>query len=141
MEKDSRIFQAGIAELDAMMEWIRQTIVSYGFTYEECKKFEVALEEALVNIINHAYRHSPGLIEIQYDWNVSTKQLRFSIIDQGYPFNPLRHNLKVDIGTEMEKRKEGGLGIHLMKELTDYIDYQREDDSNVLTLCFQLKKT
>jgi sigma-B regulation protein RsbU (phosphoserine phosphatase) len=44
----------------------------------------------------------------------------------------------VDITLPAEKRKLGGLGIHLVRQIMDEIHYRREEGRNVLTL---LKRT
>ena len=60
-------------------------------------------------------------------------QMKFIITDSGKPFDP---TTKEDIDTTLpaEERLIGGLGIHLVKQIMDSINYERTDGKNVLTL-------
>ena len=42
--------------------------------------------------------------------------------------------LAVDTTLSVEERQIGGLGIYLVRELMDSINYEREDGKNILTL-------
>ena len=59
--------------------------------------------------------------------------LTFVISDSGKPFDP---TTKGDVDTTLpaEERSIGGLGIHLVKQLMDNIQYEYKDGHNVLTL-------
>ena len=122
-------FPANLLELPQMMAFIR----SCGSTLQppDLRKLELALEESLVNIIQHAYPDSPGGIEIHftpyYDY------LIFTLRDQGFPFNPLLAQPKIASGS-LEERTEGGLGLLLIREFMDEMYYTRQDPYNILTL-------
>jgi anti-sigma regulatory factor (Ser/Thr protein kinase) len=59
--------------------------------------------------------------------------LTIKITDKGIPFNPLSHPLP-DITLPAEERPVGGLGIFLISQLMDKIDYRRQKNQNILTL-------
>jgi len=59
--------------------------------------------------------------------------LRFQIIDAGVPFDPTKKD-KADTTLSVEDRQIGGLGILLVRELMDSINYERENGKNILTL-------
>jgi anti-sigma regulatory factor (Ser/Thr protein kinase) len=54
------------------------------------------------------------------------------------PFDPTAKE-KVDTSLPAEDRQIGGLGILLVRELMDSINYERTDGKNVLTLIKRLK--
>ena len=60
----NRIFHAKISEFDEMMSWIREILEEVHCESSKSKKLEIAIEEALINIIHYAYDHPPGLVEI-----------------------------------------------------------------------------
>jgi anti-sigma regulatory factor (Ser/Thr protein kinase) len=120
---------ADLLELAQMMAFIRSCGSNLNPT--DLRKLELALEESLVNIIQHAYPDTPGGIEIHftpyYDY------LIFTLRDQGFPFNPLLAQPKVASGS-LEERTEGGLGLLLIREFMDEMYYTRQDPYNILTL-------
>ena len=57
----------------------------------------------------------------------------FTIIDCGKPFDPTVHS-EADITLSAKEREIGGLGIHIIRQNMDSINYERIDQLNVLTL-------
>lgn len=141
MSSDSRIFQATLSNFDQMMEWVRVTIDQYGNSTTESRKFELVLEEALVNIIHYAYPSISGLVEIGYRFNADENSLVFVLKDEGVPFNPLSVKRKAKQQVSLDETKEGGLGIYFMQQISDHVEYKREKDSNILSITKGMQKT
>ena len=59
--------------------------------------------------------------------------LKFKITDSGVSFAPTDAP-DVDTSLSAEERRIGGLGIFLVRQLMDTINYERIDGKNVLTL-------
>jgi anti-sigma regulatory factor (Ser/Thr protein kinase) len=99
---------------------------------------KLALEEAVVNVMNYAYPDNvTGKVTV--DVFLEEKRLRIVITDGGRPFDPTEM-ADVDTTLPLEKRKVGGLGIHFIRQLMDTTDYERRDGNNVLTLTKMIKK-
>ena len=130
---NKQIFAASISNLDSIMTYYRQILTNSGIRPDEGKKFELALEEATVNIIYYAYHNSNGVIEIEYRLKNHPPELEISLKDSGRPFNPC-NSKKLKKPTNSELQNIGGLGIHFMKELVDKIEYSFADNMNVLSL-------
>ena len=126
-------FKAHIELLPKMLTWIREHINNRGYSKAEINNIEIAVEEALVNIIHYAYAQKPGKIEISYRL-FPKDHIELTIIDTGVPFNPLGKDKKINIYASLKERKEGGLGIVFMSTLMDQVDYRREENANILTL-------
>ena len=58
-------------------------------------------------------------------------QLMF--LDSGFPYDPLTRQ-DPDISAEIEERKEGGLGIFLVRKTMDDMKYEYKDGQNCLTI-------
>ena len=56
-----------------------------------------------------------------------------TFIDKGIPYHPLE-NKDPDVTLDIEKRKIGGLGIFLVKEMMDEVSYEYADGKNILKL-------
>ena len=60
-------------------------------------------------------------------------RIRMTFRDEGIPFNPLKV-LEADTTLSLEERQLGGLGIHLVRKMTDAMDYSYENGQNVLVV-------
>jgi sigma-B regulation protein RsbU (phosphoserine phosphatase) len=92
----------------------------------------LAIEEAVVNVMDYAYSEGQrGDVDIEV--TADQQWLTFVISDTGIAFDP---TAKEDVDTTLsaEERPIGGLGIFLVRQLMDVIDYKREGNKNVLTL-------
>lgn len=115
-----------------MIRWVRNHLIEEGLEFQIIRKFELAFEEAIVNIIQHAYQGKEGEIELSY--KSFANEVQVAIIDHGSPFNPLTDAPKPDLSSPLNLRKEGGLGVFLMNQCVDDFRYQRDRDANILTL-------
>ncbi|MBR6714513.1 MAG: ATP-binding protein, partial [Bacteroidaceae bacterium] len=96
----------------------------------------LALEEAVVNVMKYAYPEGTKG-EVHIDAKASDKRLRITITDSGIPFDPTAQR-EADTSLSVEERPIGGLGIYLVRQLMDSINYNRVDGKNVLTLLKKL---
>lgn len=95
-------------------------------------QINLALEEAVVNVMQYAYpADTHGHVHISV--KAYEKFLYFIIVDDGMPFDPTTFG-DVDISQPAEERNIGGLGIHLVKQIMDSVNYDRVDGQNVLTM-------
>jgi len=98
----------------------------------------LAVEEAVVNVMSYAYPlGTQG--EVIVIALATDRQLKFIISDKGKAFDPTRHD-EADTTLSAEERPIGGLGILLVQQLMDSINYERVDGKNVLTLTKEYNK-
>ena len=96
------------------------------------RKLRLAIEEAVVNVINYAYPdNKEGDIEVRMA--TDGRRLKVVITDSGVAFDPTTKE-KADTSLAVEERQVGGLGILLIREIMDVINYERSAGRNVLTL-------
>ncbi|MDY6348337.1 MAG: ATP-binding protein, partial [Bacteroidales bacterium] len=95
-------------------------------------KISLAIEEALANVIMYAYPESQdGLVSLVA--SVADSTLYFKICDSGKQFNPLLHQ-ESNLSSKLEERSIGGLGIHIIKEVMDALEYEYNDFQNTLLM-------
>ena len=129
---ERQTFHSDLQYLPQMLQWVRDVLQKRGHDKQWIKQVELATEEALVNVIEHAYPKQPGSIEIGL--STGEARLELTIRDWGIAVNPLASAPSVDINAPLSERTPGGLGIYLMHKLMDEVAYHRESGSNVLTL-------
>ena len=94
-----------------------------------------ALDEVLANIVHHGLQGASGTIELTMGRTGASVVAH--VADTAAPFDPLLMPLP-DTTLPIEKRKLGGLGIALVRALTDEVSYDRRDGRNHLTLTWRL---
>lgn len=98
----------------------------------------LAVEEAVVNVMKYAYpEDESGTILLKVETNAEA--ITFTLRDNGQPFDVTQEQ-EVNVVEKAQQRKEGGLGIHLMRHYMDTIDYERKDGENILILTKKIKR-
>ncbi len=94
-------------------------------------EINLALEELIVNIVNHGKLDHTHVIDITL--SKVARELTIRVIDDGPPFD-LTVSPAPDVTLPLERRSCGGLGIHLIRNLCQCCNYERSADRNILTL-------
>lgn len=99
----------------------------------------VACEEIFVNISTYAYKHlnTPGNVTIKFLYNKIDNKICITFIDSGTKFDPTKAG-NVDTTSSVQDRKIGGLGIFLVKQIMDKMEYEYAGNQNVLKLTKKL---
>lgn len=121
-----------VKEVSRLSTFIKDVMTRLGIGKPLAPKLRLALEEAVVNVMEYAYPAGiQGDIDVRATYD--GERLRFIISDSGIAFNPTE-TASADTTLTAEERPVGGLGILLMRELMDFINYERVEGRNILTL-------
>jgi sigma-B regulation protein RsbU (phosphoserine phosphatase) len=124
-------------EVPKLTAFVKEVCEAVKLSPDETNQVKVAIEEAVVNVMNYAYPSGTrGDLTVEAASN--NLRLKFTIIDCGKPFDP---TVQTDVDTTLpaKDRRIGGMGIHIMRQFMDSINYERIDNLNVLTLRKKLK--
>ena len=126
-----------VKEVEALGTFVKQIIEQLNIEKSLGHKLRLAVEEAVVNVMEYAYpAEKTGEVNIRATLN--GERLKFIITDSGIPFNPTEVSA-ADTTLSAEERPVGGLGILLVREMMDSINYERIDGKNVLTLMKEIR--
>ena len=102
---------------------------------------ELVAEELLVNVFSYAYPEGSGDAEItlQEVEQEGKPLLSFTVRDWGTPFNPFSEVPDPDLTLGVESRPIGGLGVFLIRQLTESQSYSYENDCNLIQVYFTEK--
>ncbi|MBR3088198.1 MAG: SpoIIE family protein phosphatase [Prevotella sp.] len=121
-----------ISQLDNLHNFLKSVAEKIHMDTSTTRNIRLAVEEAVVNIMDYAYpAGTEGIINVKA--MSDTKCLKLVITDYGAAFNPTEA-ARADTSLSAEDRPIGGLGIFLVRELMDSINYERSEGKNILTL-------
>ena len=135
--KESKSFPADLEKLGQMLAWVRTQLSSTSLDAGERMRVELALEEAIVNVINHTPIGDEFELTLRCTLEPE-RQLEFILKDPGPPYNPLVKEPIENNDLTLEEIEEGGAGLKLMRQCMDALFYRRDEDHNVLTLIKKL---
>jgi anti-sigma regulatory factor (Ser/Thr protein kinase) len=113
------------------------------FQDSEARAIVRSVDEALANVMRHAYGGQPGLpIEIscrrleQSGQNATQGGIEILLTDKGVPVKPSA--LK---GRALDEVRPGGLGLHFIHESMDEVEFTRKNGKNHLRMVKYLSPT
>jgi sigma-B regulation protein RsbU (phosphoserine phosphatase) len=134
-----RQFRAEWSEMESVLDQIEQYLEQHGIVDGRVFKARLALEELLTNTIKYgctdASRPQDSPCEIRVELSLQTP-LQLVIEDTAAPFDPNRDAPAPTLDADIEDRKIGGLGLHMLKEMGMTLDYRYEDNCNYLRVTF-----
>ena len=99
-----------------------------GLPEEVCQAVTLALDEAVANVIRHAYKNHYDQ-EIELDCQANAERIVFRLLDEGEPPDPARI-----CGQPLNDVSLSGRGTHLMRAIMDEMTYQQTSGKNELRL-------
>lgn len=136
MAKERRLqFLGKMENVPDACGWVVQVATESGLPPKDINHFELAVDEAVTNVIEHGHGGDGAdkLIEIIVVPGENTFQV--TIVDDAPAFNPLNlhkphpHTLLDDYPDE-----GGGLGIHFIIKMMDEVRYAYKADKNHLIM-------
>jgi len=106
-----------------------------GLPEEGLGRLDLILEEVFLNAAEHAYGPDQGEVELECGIDPDSPAPGFflRLTDWAGPFNPLDQD-EPDLEAPLEERGLGGLGLVLLRGMSDHARYEREQGSNILTI-------
>ena len=126
------ILKNDIAEIGKLACFIEEFAAEASISQELVFNLNLALEEALANVIMYAYpKGVTGVISLQGIYNEEI--VEFKLTDEGKEFDPTAAP-DADVTLSAQDREIGGLGIFLIRQIMDSVEYERISQKNILTL-------
>lgn len=125
-----------LSELERLNAFAREFGGAHGLDEDQIFALALCLEEAVANIVMHGGKSEQPATQIQ----ITLQQLPLvaSIEDDGAPFDPTTVPAPI-VAASLQEVQAGGLGVHIMRQFTSDLRYERIEGSNHLTLKFAPK--
>ncbi|MCL2054814.1 MAG: ATP-binding protein [Oscillospiraceae bacterium] len=133
--KDELYVEAKIENMNMVQDFICDRIKDCSVSIQN--QIGLVIDEIFSNIANYAYNPTVGSALIRIA--VLDDDITLEFEDDGIPYNPLETE-DPDITLDLDERAIGGLGIFLVKDIMDYMEYRHEDNKNILTIRKRFKE-
>ena len=140
---EERTFPAELSTLKIVLGFVTARAEKAGLPANVIPRIQLAVEEGVANICHYAYLEEAAINLVNYPYHepgsfmvrvrVEERTFAVDLIDQGLAFNPLSV-APLDPKVLLEHPELKGIGIHLIRQITDEVRYNRVGDKNVLTL-------
>ncbi|MCH5229031.1 MAG: SpoIIE family protein phosphatase [Muribaculaceae bacterium] len=121
-----------ISEISNLNKFVEEICRNKGLPDNFINDLKLAIEEVVANSINYGFDNDEkGKIIVSLKFQ--PEEILVEIKDNGREFDPTVEK-EVDIDSTLEFREIGGLGLFLVKELTDSISYRRVGNLNILSM-------
>jgi len=121
-----------IAEIARLVDAVESFGSHAGLSSDLTYRLTLSLDEIVSNVIRHGYSDTKDHV-VEVRLSVHEGVVTSVIEDDGHPYDP-RESPEPDLSMPVEQRGPGGLGIFLVRQMMDSIDYARRDGRNVLTV-------
>lgn len=127
--------QADAAEVRRASLWLEAAALQQRVPAEQIARLDLLLNEALANVLAHGgppARASEVRLRLRIHHESGAHEAAVTVSDSGIAFDPLAYQAGARAGT-LEEIEPGGLGLIMMKEAADDLDYERSEGRNQLT--------
>ena len=130
--------EAKLDNLNEVLAFADGILEEAGCSMKDQTAIDIALEEMFVNVASYAYTdsgvpESEQTAEVIMDVSGDPASVSITLIDGGIPFDPLAKE-DPDTTLSAEERQIGGLGIYMVKQTMNRVEYRREDNKNIFTM-------
>lgn len=113
---------------DDVHQFVEEILAQTDIPRPAATRLYIAADEIVANILQYSGAETLEIICSVTDGNVT-----ISFADDGTPYNPLERE-DPDVTLSAEERTIGGLGIFMVKNTMDTVEYEYRDGRNVLTV-------
>lgn len=128
-------FAANIAPSPAAISQLTEDVADFlrgaGVDARATHHVSLVIDEILTNVATHG-GNPDGPVSVSVE--IRTDRIAGEIADSGVPFDP-RSGPEPDLGAPIGERAIGGLGLHLVRQLTSVLEYRYDGKQNWTKFC------
>jgi anti-sigma regulatory factor (Ser/Thr protein kinase) len=129
---------AELESLQIFRDFITECCARFDIPSDTVLELKLAVDEACTNIIEHGYKGmNPGSIILSF--RIQPDRILVQITDFGHIFEPVEAP-KPDVEAALGDQELGGLGLFLIYQTMDNINYVSSEEGNTLTFTKYIKQ-
>ena len=113
-------------------EWLEHLLEQSGIPPDVVMEMVLVQEELVTNVAKYSGLEESGSVTVSL--GIDADRLSLEVRDSGAPFDPLSESQRAELGADIDHARVGGLGVHLVTQLTDTQSYRRDNNENILTV-------
>jgi len=126
------------SELTRLADLVERFGAEHHLSPDDVTNVNLVLDEVVSNVMRHGFQSRDGQDPvIDVSLAIDGLVLTVAVTDNGIAFDP-RSRPAPDLDLPIEQRPIGGLGIHIVKALSETIEYSRHGDRNRLTMTMRV---
>jgi len=139
--KINLVFPGDLLSVRRALKASMSVLQNLGLSLNEKGVVEIVLAEVLNNVVEHAFAIRNGVVELRM--HRERDMLLFKVIDDGLPMPKmdLPEGGIHDLNVPLESLPEGGFGWHMIKDLTQDLQYAHTGTRNHLEFKIRLSDT
>ena len=119
-----RAFARSNDSLTAIYDFAEEVLSNNNIADAACFSVQLALEELFVNMV----KYNPDVdSDIEVEVAINANKVTVTLTEYGVPEFDVTVPRDVDIDAPLEERTPGGLGVYLIQNLADSLDYEYGD--------------
>lgn len=130
-----RRFRRSFESLEAIYAFIREVLAVHGIDPEAAYDLDLIAEELFTNMVKYG-RGGRDDIAIALEWAPPAFTIQLTDFDVDR-FDPTSAP-EVDLSRPIQERRAGGLGIHLVRQIADHIEYRHENGDSKIVITKRL---
>lgn len=124
-----------IEKLGELTQWLVAWMDEHAVNNSVAYKLRFAMEEIATNAVYYGFpTGTSGTVKARITADSVLPKYSLEILDDGDAFNPLEETPEADTDSALDDRELGGLGVFLVKNLSDDCHYVRTNGWNHLTI-------
>lgn len=131
--------KASTKQIAKVRDFVADHASNFGFKPKEVEDIRLAVDEAFTNIIKHAYNYDESK-EVQVRLDTDGNDFKIVLLDEGKAFDTTKYSLP-DVKEQIKARKRGGVGVYLIKQLMDDVEYARRRQINEIRMTKKKKSS
>ena len=125
--------EAVVENIDLVTDFVNEELERHDCPMKAQTQIAIAIDELFGNIAKYSYTPKIGKATVRVELVDNPLSVVITFIDDGKPFNPLEQ-AQPDVHASIDDRKQGGLGIFIVKKSMDMVEYDYKNGQNILMI-------
>ena len=133
-----RQFPGTLESIAEVRQWLQQLGKQHQWQESTAYAVQISLDELLTNAVRYGHPGTDQPHAIMVEVHCESGAIHITMEDDGIPFDPFHEAAEPELDADLEHRKVGGLGVHIVKTMMDEYHYQRVENRNRIQLTRRL---